>query len=258
MPIIILKEEATEQGLKRYFTGKVCRNGHIEERRTSDGSCVGCTRLNSRKYHKTDKGKEARSRGQKKYKQKPSTKETIRKWRQSETGKKINARAQQLPGTKASRKKWRQSEKGKVSNNKTIKKYYEKYPERKIARNLRVSIKDTLQLQNTSKSKKFIDLTGCTNEKLISHIQKKFLKGMSWENYGFGNSKWHIDHIIPLDYFVKNFDLNDLYIQKIAFHFSNLQPLWQKDNISKNNRIDKKEAEKKIAKIKKLLETKQS
>ena len=45
--------------------------------------------------------------------------------------------------------------------------------------------------------------------------------------------KWHIDHIIPVDYYRKNFDFNDPEVQKKCFHFSNLQPLWQSDNIKK-------------------------
>ena len=50
-------------------------------------------------------------------------------------------------------------------------------------------------------------------------------------------SKWHVDHIIPLSFFHKYFDISDLLVQKIAFHYSNLQPLFPKDNISKNDRI---------------------
>ena len=35
-------EQAREQGLTRYFTGKPCSKGHISERQTSDRSCIQC------------------------------------------------------------------------------------------------------------------------------------------------------------------------------------------------------------------------
>ena len=41
---IILRKEAKVKGLKRYFTGKPCINGHIAERQTSGGSCFHCRR----------------------------------------------------------------------------------------------------------------------------------------------------------------------------------------------------------------------
>ena len=34
--------EAKQAGLKRYFTGKICKNGHIAPRRTHDGRCTEC------------------------------------------------------------------------------------------------------------------------------------------------------------------------------------------------------------------------
>ena len=56
---------------------------------------------------------------------------------------------------------------------------------------------------------------------------------MSWNNHGFGNDKWHIDHIDPLD----SFDLTDPMQLKEACHYTNLQPLWQPDNLHKSNKI---------------------
>ena len=50
---------------------------------------------------------------------------------------------------------------------------------------------------------------------------------MSWENYG----RWHIDHIIPVSYFNKN--------EKVCVvnSLSNLQPLWELDNLRKHKKI---------------------
>jgi len=52
---IITRKEAIERGLKRYFTGKPCKNGHVEERHTKYRECMQCNREASnatyRKWH---------------------------------------------------------------------------------------------------------------------------------------------------------------------------------------------------------------
>lgn len=40
--LIISREEARAQGLKRFFTGDPCRNGHVAERLVSNGFCREC------------------------------------------------------------------------------------------------------------------------------------------------------------------------------------------------------------------------
>ena len=53
---IISRKEAKEKGLKRYFTGIPCKDGHIAERYTKWGHCSECKRLLRRK-NRRDKGK---------------------------------------------------------------------------------------------------------------------------------------------------------------------------------------------------------
>ena len=92
-------------------------------------------------------------------------------------------------------------------------------------------------------------LVGCNLKQLKKYLELKFVDGMNWDN----RNKWHIDHIVPIKHFIDNYDFRDFEIQKICFHYSNLQPLWAKENISKHDKIDKKIAEAKITNIKKLL-----
>jgi hypothetical protein len=75
------------------------------------------------------------------------------------------------------------------------------------------------------------ELLGCTLSEFKKHIENQFAEGMSWENYGrYG---WHIDHIKPC----ASFDLSKPEDQKICFHYTNLQPLWAKDNLTKHCKI---------------------
>lgn len=57
----ITRDEAIDQGLKRYFTGEPCNHGHIVYRFVGDGKCVECNRITSkRRYHKNpDSNKKA-------------------------------------------------------------------------------------------------------------------------------------------------------------------------------------------------------
>jgi hypothetical protein len=61
------------------------------------------------------------------------------------------------------------------------------------------------------------------------YLESLFSSGMSWENWGSGPDKWHIDHKRPL----ASFDLTDRDQVLIACHYTNLQPLWSFDNLSK-------------------------
>lgn len=78
---------------------------------------------------------------------------------------------------------------------------------------------------------KTLDLLGCSVDYLRKHLESLFTSGMSWKNRG--RRGWHVDHIIPCDYF----DLTKLEEQKKCFHWTNLQPLWWHDNIRKSNKI---------------------
>ncbi len=72
---------------------------------------------------------------------------------------------------------------------------------------------------------------GYSLDELMNHLETLFSEGMSWNNYG----EWHIDHIIPISKF--NFVGNDCDGFRECWSLSNLQPMWAKDNYSKNNRI---------------------
>jgi HrpA-like RNA helicase len=39
---VISRAQAKEQGIKRYYTGKPCKHGHVAERQVSNHTCIAC------------------------------------------------------------------------------------------------------------------------------------------------------------------------------------------------------------------------
>ena len=118
------------------------------------------------------------------------------------------------------------------------KKQYDKRsstPEGKLILNMRSRIHKIMKINQNVKNKRTLELLGCDGKFLKNHLEKQFRKEMSWDNYG----EWHVDHIIPVDFFLKNHDFNDIKVQKECFHYSNLQPLWGSENIKKGNKMNK-------------------
>ena len=99
----------------------------------------------------------------------------------------------------------------------------------RLAKNLRTRL--YLAIKNNWKTGSAVSDLGCSIDELKVYLQNRFKEGMSWENYGkYG---WHIDHIIPLT----KFNLEDREDLLKACHYTNLQPMWMEENISKSNKI---------------------
>ena len=84
-------------------------------------------------------------------------------------------------------------------------------------------------LRRGKKSASTQNLVGCTFKECKQWLENQFVDGMSWEN----RDKWHIDHMMPL----KTFNVLDPEQQRIACHYTNLQPLWGPENISQGSKI---------------------
>lgn len=81
--------------------------------------------------------------------------------------------------------------------------------------------------KNFKKTASTVDILGVDIATVQKYLERKFTKGMNWNNHG----EWHIDHIIPLASAKNEEELIKL------FHYTNLQPLWAKDNLVKNKYI---------------------
>jgi len=101
----------------------------------------------------------------------------------------------------------------------------------KIRCSIRNRINSAIVYQKKTKYCSSLKLLGCSIQEAKQHLEKQFKDGMSWDNYA--HKGWHIDHIIPC----ATFDLTKLEEQKKCFHYTNLQPLWWWENISKNSKI---------------------
>ena len=90
----------------------------------------------------------------------------------------------------------------------------------------------SLKNNNLSKNnRRWENLVGYKIEALKEHLENLFKEEMSWDNYG----KWHIDHIIPLSFF--EYKSTDDVEFKYCWSLENLQPLWEKDNLCKNDKV---------------------
>ena len=117
-----------------------------------------------------------------------------------------------------------------------VKRTYEKTrkhndPLYKLISNFRTAIYQVLKENNIGKNGHYFEILGYTPEELISHIEKQFKDGMTWDNYG----DFHIDHKIPISSFnIK--EIGDSEFMK-CWSLSNLQPMWGEENIRKSNKI---------------------
>jgi len=99
----------------------------------------------------------------------------------------------------------------------------------KLMANLRSRIYCVLK-GRIKKSARTLNLLGVKNiSEVKQHLEKQFESGMTWDNHG----KWHIDHIRPC----ASFDLRCPIGQLDCFHYTNLQPLWAYDNLSKSDKL---------------------
>lgn len=111
--------------------------------------------------------------------------------------------------------------------------YLRKRKQTDICFKLRAAIRTRISLivSNRCKGGSGIRDLGCSLFELKTYLESKFQPGMSWDNYGLKG--WHIDHIVPLS----RFDLTNPTQFKKAVHYTNLQPLWAKDNQIKSNKV---------------------
>jgi hypothetical protein len=131
--------------------------------------------------------------------------------------------------TRSTKYKWVESNSEKarqVQRNFRVKRMAD--PAFRLRKNLSIRISKALSKKG-KKCSKTSEILGCSLDSFRIYLESRFESGMTWENYG---KVWHVDHIVPCAIF----DLNKPEHQKRCFHFSNLQPLFARDNLSKKDK----------------------
>lgn len=172
-------------------------------------SCKKCYLFN---YRNTPQGKSVRSRAQSRY-------------ARSEKGLSLYGKYRELGGFSESNKKYRESESGSSR----IKVYFIEKRKNDIQYKRSTNLRRSLNraIRGGCRGGLYSKYLGCTIDQLKFYIESRFKEGMSWDNYG--QKTWHIDHLEPMCKF-DLFNENDLV--KVC-HYSNLQPLWAKENYKK-------------------------
>lgn len=251
---IISRKQAIELGERHYFTGKPCKNGHVEKRLVCNCACVICSRIKSYERSKIESVKIQNKIN----KQKESYKEKQKEYNKTDKAKEL--RKKRYRDSKNYQKKKEYREKNKEAHKKYMNEYYNKNREKLIAdqktrassneykekrkeyiRNWQKEFRNTKNGKIICLMRKLIsrivlnkterteNALGYSKKEFMAHIERQFLKGMNWDNFG----EWHIDHIVPVSFFIKT-KIDD---PKIINALSNLRPIWAKDNLSKHSKI---------------------
>jgi hypothetical protein len=96
----------------------------------------------------------------------------------------------------------------------------------RVAIIFRVRFSRWFKAQGLKKDSSVLSAVGCTAEELIAHLESQFQPGMNWDNWAYDG--WHIDHKIPLASAG-----DDIEAMMKLWHYTNLQPLWAEENLSK-------------------------
>lgn len=100
----------------------------------------------------------------------------------------------------------------------------------RLKNQIKARMHKSLKAQGGAKHSSTEKSLGCTPDQLKDWLQSQFKNGMNWNNQG---TYWQVDHIVP----IASFDITDPAQQKLAFHYTNLQPLETKKNQLKGAKL---------------------
>ena len=197
----ISRQEALARSVKRYYTGKPCKHGHIDSRFTADRKCCTCTRLKLQK-HLASPQRQKYLQG---YYSDPAHRQERRDYM----------------------KTYIASGRGRVAHRNYLAERKQRDSAFRLLHTLRNRLRHALA-GHTPRAASTLSMLGCSIEYAREWLEAQFEPGMNWDNYG----KWHVDHVRPC----ASFDLTDLKQQRECFHYTNLQPLWAAENLAKSDK----------------------
>lgn len=196
------RENAIKLGLIKYFSIVPCASGHLE-RYTKNRACVECCVIKGSISHAENRDKNNAERKKR--------------------------RELNIAGALLSALKYRNANRKQINfrHAKTRRARLKSDPVYALMYNIRSAISKKIKKMGSVKSCKTELILGCSWLEFISHLERQFLEGMSWDN----RNLWHIDHIIPISTAKTVEDVISLN------HCTNLRPMWAVDNIKKGDKI---------------------
>lgn len=218
---------AMKNGLTRFRVNDPCGNGHKAERYALNGTCVECA-ATARKRHRTEKAAQVlekrrayrarrgdielrQAREQRAMNPEPA-RTRVARWREKNREKQLAADRARWPGRKDSEMQRKRER-------------YARDPLYALKTTLRNRVNGAFRQSGFRKGSNTEQIVGCTWAELMRHLERQFLRGMTWANRG---SAWHVDHITPLATATSEAEARAL------CHFTNLRPLWASENRKKN------------------------
>ena len=225
-----------EKGLIEYTKSKSQKDG-------LQSKCKSCAKEYREKYYKKNKyySKEYYKKNINKIKQyQEENKYKINEWIKNNDKRTKQTSKRYRENNKENAKKWykenkeyykkyvdRNREKINLNQSKYAQEKRKTNPLFKLQCTLRGRTSKVFKTKGYKKNTKTQEMLGVSYEICKAHIERQFTKGMNWDNHG----DWHIDHIIPLASAKTEEEIIKL------CHYSNLQPLWAIDNLSKSDKI---------------------
>lgn len=173
---------------------------------------------------------EAETMRAERYKERGARAEVLRRYNASPKAKETRARHYATPTAKAYRE-------GYAEANREFKRSYmrdyartraQEDPMFRLNRRVRVHSSRAAKYAGMNKLSRSFELLGTDLETFKAHMESLFTGGMCWEKMG---REIHIDHIVPL---ASGKTPEEIWA---LCHYTNLQPLWAFDNLSKGAKL---------------------
>lgn len=158
----------------------------------------------------------------------PHGKAVQKKYRSTKKYENTRKEYRSLPEVRKKERDYEHTPEGRKSARERKMRLYYSDPLTNLKVKLRARFRQSLTAKNLNKQKSVAKLIGISLPEFKKYIEKQFQSGMSWENSG----SFHIDHKIPLDSANTEKELYDLW------HYTNLQPLYPKDNLTKSYKME--------------------
>lgn len=194
-------------------------NFYTKDKKTGrkDTTCKECRKIGAKKWHKDNREKSLKNKEKWHKKNRNSN---LEKFKEN-----YAKRMEENPAKEYQiRREWSKNNRDKI--NERFRERYSSDTNFKISTRLRGNTYRIIK-QGNKKQCKTLEMLDCEVKFVRKWIESQFDDNMNWENWG---SFWHLDHFIP----VASFDLTNIENQMKCFHWSNLQPLEFKENLSKN------------------------